>query len=37
MLDKNGLLEMEEMHKLFWAFWFEEYDETMDNIFAYKY
>jgi len=35
--DKNGLLEMEEMHKLFWAFWFEEYDETMDNIFAYKY
>lgn len=35
--DCNGVLEETEMHKLFWNFWFEPYDEKLDGIFAYKY
>lgn len=35
--DRNGELDKEEMHKLFYRFWFEEYDSEVDAIFAYKY
>ena len=36
-VDRSGTLEHEEMRQLFWAFWFGEYDEDLDGIFAFKY
>ena len=36
-VSKDGELDMEEMHKLFYRFWFGEYDSSIDGIFAYKY
>ena len=36
-VDRDGELDKEEMHRLFYRFWFEEYDAEVDNIFAYKY
>lgn len=34
---KDGELDKEEMHKLFYKFWFGKYDHHLDGIFAYKY
>ena len=39
-VDESGLLERREMHQLFYSFWFDacfNYDDDLDNIFAYKY
>jgi len=35
--DQSGGLDVEEMHNLFFAFWFEDYNKSLDHIFAYKY
>ena len=36
--DKSGTLERAEMHSLFTRFWMsDEYDPSLDGIFAYKY
>jgi len=36
-VDQDGELDREEMHQLFYRFWFGDYDSNLDNIFAYKY
>jgi len=36
--NKNGTLEREEMHQMFIRFWMsDEYDPSIDGIYAYKY
>lgn len=36
-INSDGSLERDEMHKLFYRFWFGEYNSELDHIFAYKY
>jgi len=36
--DRNGVLEVDEMHELFYRFWFTDYmNEELDGVFGYKY
>jgi len=36
-IDLDGSLVRQEMHNLFYRFWFGKYDSDLDGIFAYKY